>query len=47
MERHMSRVIASMASGTGTRSAYNRNLLKHSARHLIWGVAPAENFAVR
>jgi flavin-dependent dehydrogenase len=41
MERHMSRVIASMASGTGTRSAYNRNLLKHSTRHLIWGVAPA------
>lgn len=47
MERHMSRVIASMAAGVGTRSAYNRNLLKHSSKHLIWGVEEAEHFAVR
>lgn len=47
MERHMSRVIASMAAGVGTRSAYNRNLLKHSSRHLIWGVEEAQHFAVR
>ncbi|MFU8893157.1 MAG: NAD(P)/FAD-dependent oxidoreductase [Luteolibacter sp.] len=47
MERHMSRVIASMASGVGTRSAYNRGLLRHSSRHLIWGVEDAETFAVR
>jgi len=47
MERHMSRVIASMASGIGTRSAYNRNLLKHSSKHLIWGVQEQEHYAVR
>lgn len=47
MERHMSRVIASMAAGVGTRSAYNRSLLKHSSKHLIWDVADAEHFAVR
>lgn len=46
MERHMSRVIASMASGTGTRSPYNRKLLKHSSKHLIWGVEDAQHFAV-
>jgi flavin-dependent dehydrogenase len=47
MERHMSRVIASMAAGVGTRSTYNRNLLKHSSKHLIWGINEAEHFAVR
>lgn len=47
MERHMSRVIASMAAGVGTRSAYNRNLLKQSSKHLIWGVEEAEHYAVR
>jgi len=47
IERHMSRVIASMAAGVGTRSTYNRNLLKHSSNHLIWGVEEAGHFAVR
>jgi flavin-dependent dehydrogenase len=47
MERHMSRVIASMAAGVGTRSAYNRNLLRHSSKHLIWGVGEAGHFAVK
>jgi len=47
MERHMSRVIASMAAGFGTRTTYNRNLLKHSSKHLIWGVEEAEHYAVR
>ena len=47
MERHMSRVIASMASGVGTRSNYNRGLLKHSSRHLIWDVEDADQYAVR
>lgn len=47
MERHMSRVIASMAAGVGTRSAYNRSLLKHSSKHLIWGVKDAGHYAVR
>lgn len=46
MERHMSRVIASMAAGVGTRSTYNRKLIKHSSKHLIWGVDDAEHFAV-
>ncbi len=47
IERHMSRVIASMASGAGTRSTYNRMLLEHSSRHLIWGVKDADFFAVK
>ena len=47
MERHMSRVIASMAAGVGTRSTYNRNLVKHSSKHLIWGVKDAEFYAVK
>ena len=47
MERHMSRVIASMAAGVGTRSAYNRKLLQHSSKHLIWGVPEAGFYAVK
>ncbi len=47
MERHMSRVIASMASGVGTRSPYNRKLLKHSSQHLIWSVEDAGFYAVK
>ncbi len=47
MEKHMSRVIASMAAGVGTRSTYNRKLLHHSSRHLIWGVKEAGFYAVR
>ena len=46
MEKHMSRVIASMAAGVGTRSRYNRKLLEHSSRHLIWGVEDAEFYSV-
>ena len=47
MERHMSRVIASMAAGVGTRSTYNRKLLQHSSKHLIWGVEEAGFYAVK
>jgi flavin-dependent dehydrogenase len=47
MERHMSRVIASMAAGVGTRSNYNRKLLQHSSKHLIWGVEEASFYAVK
>ncbi|MEP2775141.1 MAG: NAD(P)/FAD-dependent oxidoreductase [Luteolibacter sp.] len=47
MERHMSRVIASMAAGVGTRSAYHRGLLKHSSKHLIWGVKEQDYYAVK
>ncbi len=47
MERHMSRVIASMAAGVGTRSTYNRKLLEQSSKHLIWGVEEADFYAVK
>jgi len=47
MEKHMSRVIASMAAGVGTRSTYNRRLLHHSSKHLIWGVEDAGFYSVK
>ncbi|WP_411827555.1 NAD(P)/FAD-dependent oxidoreductase [Luteolibacter sp. AS25] len=47
IEKHMSRVIANMATGVGTRSRYNRNLLKHSSKHCVWGVKEAEYYAVK
>lgn len=47
VERHMSRVISSMAAGVGTRSTYNRKLLQHSSKHLIWGVKEAGFYAVK
>ena len=46
MERHSTRQIASMASGGRTRSAYSRGLIRLLSKHLIWGVPPAEQFAV-
>jgi len=47
MERHTTFHIASMASGGYTRSGYSRGLLRFLARHLVWDVPEAENFAVR
>ncbi|TDU62469.1 flavin-dependent dehydrogenase [Prosthecobacter fusiformis] len=47
MERHSTFHIASMASGGYTRSRYSRGLMRLLAKHLVWGVAEAENFAVR
>ncbi|MGJ8644964.1 MAG: NAD(P)/FAD-dependent oxidoreductase [Luteolibacter sp.] len=47
MDKYMNRVIASMAAGVGTRSSYNRGLLKHSAKHLIWDVKDSEYYAVK
>jgi flavin-dependent dehydrogenase len=47
MERHMSRVIASMAGGFGTCSNYNRKLLHYSSKHLIWDVKEAGFYAVQ
>jgi flavin-dependent dehydrogenase len=47
MERHSTFHIASMASGGYTRSPYSRGLMRLLARHLVWGVAEAENFCVR
>ena len=47
MERHLTRVIQSMASGVATRSAYNRRLLKESSKYLIWDVPEAQFYAVK
>lgn len=47
MERHSTFHIASMASGGHTRSRYSRALMRMLAKHLVWGVAAAENFRVR
>ena len=47
MEKHVSRVIAAMASGTGTRSAYNRKLLAYSSKYLAWDVHDADFYAVK
>lgn len=47
MERHTSYHIASMACGGNTCARYSRGLVKFLSRYLIWGVPPAETFAVR
>lgn len=47
MERHLTTQITRLLSGVATRSRYGRNLLKFSLKHLVWDVAPAENFAIR
>jgi flavin-dependent dehydrogenase len=47
MERHTSRHLASMASGGQTRSPYSRGLIRFLAKHLVWNVPAAENFAIR
>jgi flavin-dependent dehydrogenase len=47
MEKHVSRVIAAMASGTGTRSTYNRKLLAYSSKYLAWDVHDADFYAVK
>jgi len=47
MEKHVSRVIAGMASGTETRSEYNKKLLFYSAKHLTWDVPEVDFFAVK
>ncbi|BDS07788.1 hypothetical protein NT6N_28280 [Oceaniferula spumae] len=47
MERHVRRVIASMASGNGTRSNYNHKLLEMCDKHMIWDVHDADFYSVR
>jgi len=47
MEKHVSRVIAGMASGTETRSGYHKKLLFHSAKHLTWDVPEIDFYAVK
>ncbi|MDZ4286996.1 MAG: NAD(P)/FAD-dependent oxidoreductase [Prosthecobacter sp.] len=47
MERHTTFHLASMASGGKTRSPYSRALIRFLAKHLVWGVPPAQAFAVR
>ena len=47
MEKHVSRVIAAMASGCETRSEYNKRLLFYSSKHLTWDVPEVDFFAVK
>lgn len=47
MERHVRRAIASMASGKGTRSAYNHKLLEVCDKHMVWDVHDREFYAVK
>lgn len=47
MEKHVSRVIAAMASGTDTRSIYHKKLLSYSSKYLSWGGHDADFFAVK
>ncbi len=47
MDQHTSYHLASMTCGGNTCAPYSRGLVKFISRHLIWGVPPAETFAVR
>lgn len=47
MERHVRRAIASMASGKGTRSAYNHKLLEICDKHMVWDVHDRDFYAVK
>ncbi len=47
MEQHLTSQITRLLSGVATRSVYGRNLLKFSLKHLVWDVAPAEDYAIR
>ncbi len=47
MEKHLTSQITRLLSGVATRSRYGRNLLKFSVKHLVWDVAPAEDYAIR
>ncbi|WP_193214300.1 tryptophan 7-halogenase [Luteolibacter marinus] len=47
MERHLTSQITRLLSGVATRSPYGRNLLKFSVKHLVWDVAPPEEYAIR
>jgi flavin-dependent dehydrogenase len=47
MERHTTFHLASMASGGKTTSPYSRALIRFLAKHLVWGVPPAAEFAIR
>ena len=47
MERHLTSQITRLLSGVATRSPYGRSLLKFSVKHLVWDVAPAEDYAIR
>lgn len=47
IESHVRRVIASMASGSGTRSAYNHKILEICDKHLPDAVHDADFYAVK
>ncbi len=46
MERHMTRHIASMASGAFTRRKYSRGLVSFMRRHMLHDCRPPEDYAV-
>lgn len=45
-ERHLTKQITGMVSGARTRSRYAQKLLKFTSDHMVWGVAPPEEYAV-
>lgn len=46
IERYLTRQIAAMASGARTRSAHSRRVLRLASRHLVWDVAPPQEYAI-
>ena len=44
--RYLSNQITRAVSGVSTRSRYGRKVIALSAKHLIWGTLPPENYAV-
>lgn len=45
-ERHLTKQITGMVSGAKTRSRYGQKLLKFTSDHMVWGVAPPEEYAI-
>ncbi len=45
-ERHLTKQITGMVSGAKTRSRYAQKLVKFTSDHMVWGVAPPEEFAI-
>jgi flavin-dependent dehydrogenase len=45
-ERHLSKQITGMVSGARTRSRYAQKMLKFTSDHMVWGVAPPEEYAI-
>ncbi len=47
LRKHIHKHIACMAAGAWTRRAYSRRLLRFTTKHLIWGVNPPGEMAIR